>query len=245
MDSTFQASRIASDWPLICGGKLTPALDGVIAAWVAADAARPPAPAIEVGDIDAGNAAEAVLSAADAEIRSEYFNKAKRRIVDDLGRRVVAQAGAAAPELLGRPALAGELRTAAAEFAEAVAQLPDRWEDPATLVASGPAAVDNFHRAVKAQGTLKKLDHFVASIPGANLPGRENLHVLRLLRPVDRAQYQGLLTAAGRHTKSQLSQVFIYAVEHDIAWQLNDPAAQRAIADEINAQPVAKRGGWR
>ena len=243
MDSTFTASRIASDWPLICGGKLTPALDGVIAAWVAADAARPPAPAIAVGDITADNAADAVLDAADAEIRAEYFNKAKRRIVDDLGRRVVAQAGAAAPELLGR--LDGELRTAAAEFAEAVADLPDRWEDPATLVASGPVAVDNFHRAVKAQGTLKKLDHFVASIPGSNLPGRENLHVLRLLRPVDRAQYQGLLTAAGRHTKSQLSQVFIYAVENHIDWQLNDPAAQRAIADEINAQPVAKRGGWR
>ena len=124
MDSTFTASRIASDWPLVCRGKLTPALDGAIAAWVAADAARPPAPAIAVGDIDADNAAQAVLDAADAAIRSEYFSKAKRQIVDELGRRVFAEAGAAAPELLGR--LEGELQTAAAEFAEAVAQLPDR-----------------------------------------------------------------------------------------------------------------------
>ena len=242
MDSTFTASRIASDWPLICGGKLTPALDGTIAAWVAADAARPPAPAIDVPDITAENAADAVLAAADAAIRAEHFSQAKRRIVDDLGRRVVAEAGAAAPELLDR--LDGELQTAAAEFAEAVADLPDRWEDPATLVASGSAAVDSFHRAVASQATLRKLDHFVASIPGSNLPGREALHVLRLLRPVDRAGYKGLLDAAGRHTKSQLSRVFIYAVEHGIAWQLNDPASQRAIAAEINGQPIATRNGW-
>jgi hypothetical protein len=131
MDTTHQASRIASDWPLVCGGKLTPALDGVIAAWVAADAARPPAPAIAVGDIDADNAAQAVLDAADAAIRSEYFSKAKRQIVDDLGRRVVAESGAAATELLSR--LDGELKTSAAEFAAAVAQLPGTLRGDGTL----------------------------------------------------------------------------------------------------------------
>ena len=127
---------------------------------------------------------------------------------------------------------------------KALTELPDD-HDPAALVARGPAAVDAYHRAIKAQGKLKKYDVFVNSIPGSNLPGREALHVLRLLRPVDRAGYKGLLDAASRRVKSELSPLYLHAVEHGIAWQLNDPASQREIADEINRQPVAKSNGWR
>jgi hypothetical protein len=245
LDAQHEAARIASDWPIIVGGELPEVLANAIATLEAADAVPPPAPPIAAAEITPANATDALYGAADAAIRAEKFHQTKNQITGQLARWVLGAATQAAPEILQNDRMKSEFDGAVDEFRQAVQQLPDNYHDPAKLVARGPAAVEAYHHAIKAQGRLKKFDGFIASIPGSNLSGRGDYHVLRLLRPVDRAGYQGLLNAANGRHKTELSPVFLYAVENHIDWQLNHPAAQKEIADAINALPLPNRNrGW-
>ena len=243
MDAAFDARRIASDWPLFLGGqgkKLPPALVAAIGAFEAADAvAEPSAAAINVNAVTADTAAQAVADAVDAAARSGVFHAAKTTVVDALGRRVLGEAIAAVPEAFAT--MTPEMDAAVKELTEAVDDLPDLITDSA-LVAAGPAVLESYRRALDAQRVLNRLDGFVSSIPGGHAHSAAQLHVLRLLAPTSRAEYGGLLdVAVTRGKRPDLNPLWIYAVKNNIAFELNGPARQREIADEINSTPVVKK----
>jgi hypothetical protein len=238
MDPKLEAQRIASDWPLYVEGRLPAALAAAIAAFEAADAVQPPSPAIDVDSITAKNAAQAVLDAVDAAVRAEHLGKARTVVVDALAARVRKQAANAVPEIL--EGMETEFRASVAEFDRAVRALPADIR-PAALVAGGPEVVDAYHRAVDAQKRLQKLDNFIASMSPLAAQPRGNVKVLRLLRPTNRDEYAGLLTAANSRAEGELNPVWCYAIEENIAWALTDPWTAKQVADEINAMPVVQK----
>ncbi len=243
MDAAFDARRIASNWPLFLGGqgkKLPPALVAAIGAFEAADAvAEPSAAASNVNALTAATAAEAVADAVDAAARAEVFHSAKTIVVDALGRRVMGEAIAAVPEAFAT--MTPELDAAVKELAEAIVDLPDPITD-AALVAAGPATLAAYQAALAAQRVLNRLDGFVSSIPGGHIHSAAQLHVLRLLTPTSRAEYGGLLdVAVTRGKRPDLNPLWIYAVNSGIKFELNSPARQREIADEINSQPIVRK----
>jgi hypothetical protein len=243
MDAAFDARRITSDWPLFlggqAGGKLPPALAAAIGAFEAADAVAEPSAAINVNAVTADTAAQAVADAVDAAARAEVFHAAKSKVVDALGRRVLGEAVAAVPEAFAR--ITPELDAAVEELAEAIVDLPDPITD-AALVAAGPATLAAYQAALAAQRVLNRLDGFVASVPGGYASSAAQLHVLRLLSPTSRAEYGGLLdVAVTRGKRPDLSPLWIYAVKNGIKFELNSPARQREIADEINSIPIVRK----
>lgn len=239
MDTSLDSRRIASDWPVFLGGQLPPALADAVAAFEAADAVAEPSAAINVTAVTGDTAAQAVADAVDAAARAEVFHAAKSKVVDLLGRRVLGEAIAALPEAFAR--MSPDLDAAVKELATAIDDLPDEITD-AAIVAAGPGTLAAYQRALAAQKTLNMLDGFVSSIPGGYAHSAAQLHVLRLLTPTSRAGYGGLLdVAVTRGKRPALNPLWLFAVKNNIAFELNSPARQREIADEINSIPIVRK----
>lgn len=236
-DPTLDAKRVVSDWGALVGDLPKP-LAEAIAVFDEAQWVEPPAGGLPVEKITAKNVEEAVTDLARSLTLEGTFTTAKNRVLDGLARRVLALAAEAVPDLLDR--LEPEFNAAVAEFKAAVDGLPED-HSPAALIASGPSAVESYHRAVEAQAKLNRFSGWLNTLTG--LPGFGGYadSVLRILRPSNRAEYKLLLDAGSRRDGSELNPLYVAAVEAGLPWQMNTPAEAQVIADEINSQPVERK----
>ena len=230
---TFTARRIGTDWPLLVG-KLPDELQTALAVFDAAEAARPPAVA---DTITANNAQEVIAAAVDAEIRNDRWAAVQDRIVSGLARNVTAAAVNATGELIARQEL--QFRADVDTFLAAAAALPEDITE-AGLVRAGSEALRAYETAITAQGALKRYESWLSSLPWTET-NRNDLSVLRLIRPTTRNDYGALCNANARRDQSRISSVYLYAAEHDLEWVMTPPWEAKEIAETLNAAAVPAR----
>jgi hypothetical protein len=231
----FAAHRIGTDWALtLPDGKLPAELQAALEVFDAADAARPPAVA---DTITTKNAQEVIAAAVDAEIRNEKWATVQSRIVGGLARTVLSAAVNATPELI--PRLEPQFRADVNAFVAAVAELPDDIT-PDGLVRAGSDALRAYEDTLAAQGAVKRYDNWLASVPWSQTV-RNDLSVLRVIRPKTRADYIALCNAGANRDKSKISSVYLYAARNGLDWAMTPPWEAKILAEELNTPTVTAR----
>ena len=230
----FVARTIGTDWPILLDGKLPDELTTALEVFTAAEAARPN----PVADtITAKNAQQVIAAAVDAEVRNDKWAEVHGRILGGLARNVTAAAVNATGELIA--AQEERFRADVDTFLLAASALPDDIT-PDGLVRAGSDALRAYETAVAAQGALKRYESWLASVPWTQTV-RNDLHVLRLIRPTTRNDYSALCNASASRDQSKLSGVYLYAAKNNLDWQMTPPWEAKHIAEALNAAAIPAR----
>lgn len=235
----FVARTIGTDWAILLDGML---LDGelpeelatALEVFTAAEAARPPAVA---DTITAKNAAQVIAAAVDAEVRLDKWAEVHGRILGGLARTVTAAAVNATGELIA--AQEERFRADVDTFLLAASALQEDITE-AGLVRAGSDALRAYETALTAQGALKRYESWLASVPWTQTV-RNDIHVLRLIRPTTRSDYAALCNASARRDQSKISSVYLYAAQHGLHWEMTAPWEAKEIAEALNAAAVPAR----
>lgn len=196
-----------------------------------------PAKGLDTDKITTKNVGATVAKLAADKAAQEHFFAAKKHVCDVLAGNVLRLAGEAIPGILEQ--LRPEFDSAAAEFAEAVEQLP-RELTPAALVNAGPAALEAYQRAQTAEAVIAQVGGWLNSlhhVPGATT--ETSVFGLQVLAPRTRAEYSALQKAQANELG--LNPGYVAAVRESIEFRLNTPAEQKLLRLAIESEPVPKR----
>jgi hypothetical protein len=219
-------------------GDLPKALADAIAVWEESTYAMAPAtPA--TGDCTVKNVSERIEALALALAVADKHGEASRRIGDALALKVVEAAGDALPGIIKR--LQPEFTAAAARYAEAVTQLPERFTADDLLVAA-PEISAAYNTAVDAARTLKGCENFLRSTSDLPVHGGDPATPLLIVAAATRDDLQALYDAkAGSPAEDKLVPVYRAAVARGLTFRMATVAESDALRAEIDAKPVERK----
>lgn len=171
--------------------------------------------------------------------------EAVRRVRDEFTRSIIREASDAVPDMIEQ--LRPTFERAAAEYAEAVSQLPsDLTSD--SLVQAGPDTLSAFQTAQAQKAIIAAVDTWVAALTALPKYVGSPEPLLRVLKPTTRGELSKLQrahSASKNALETQIGPWYFVAAKEGIAFAINTPQESSAIRAEIEAQPQPKTSGQR
>jgi hypothetical protein len=231
------ARRIAQHWQSDVA--LPKPVADLIAVWEESQYALAPAtPA--TADCTVKNVSERIEKLALALAVADKHGEASRRIRDAVAVKLVEAAANALPGIIEQQ-LQPQALKAAARYAEAVTQLPERFTADDLLVAA-PEISAAYNTAVDAARTLKGCENFIRSTSDLPVHGGDPATPLLIVAAATRDDLQAIYDAkAGSPAETKLAPVYRVAVARGLTFRLATVAESDALRAEIDAQPVERK----